>query len=88
MRDKEEVNSMAKPNNIAFENLRAEMGRKQLSIREMSNFLGITRDTLGNKLSRKRPINLDEAFRIAREFFPEHDVYYLFKELVPKNYSA
>ncbi len=73
---------MAK-NNIAFENLRAEMARKQLSISEIAEYLGITRDTLGYKLSMKRPINLDEALRIARKFFPERDVYYLFKELIP-----
>lgn len=79
---------MARSNNIVFENLRAEMARKQLSILEISNFLGITRDTLGYKLSGKRPINLDEALRIAREFFPEHDIYYLFKELVPIKHSA
>lgn len=76
---------MAKTNNVAFENLRAEMGRKQLTIAKMADYLGITRDTLGNKLSRKRPINLDEALRIARKFFPNTDVYYLFKELVPKD---
>lgn len=73
---------MAKPNCIAFANLRAEMARNQITISTMADYLGITRDTLGNKLSRKRPINLDEALRIARKFFPEHDVYYLFMELV------
>ncbi len=58
------------------------MARKQLSIADIANYLGITRDTLGYKLSRKRQINLDEALRIARKFFPERDVYYLFKELI------
>lgn len=73
---------MARMNNIIFENLRAEMARKRVTISEMAEYLQINRDTLGNKLARKRPINLDEALRIARKFFPEHDVYYLFKELV------
>lgn len=76
---------MARISNIAFENLRAEMGRKQITISEMSNYIGVTRDTLGSKLARKRAINLDEALCIARKFFPEHDVYYLFKELVPND---
>lgn len=79
---------MAKANNIAFENLRAEMARKQLSITELANALGITRDTLGYKLSRKRPINLDEAMYISKEFFPEYDLFYLFKELIPQSRSA
>lgn len=73
---------MARTSNIAFENLRAEMARKQITILVMADRLSITRDTLGSKLSRKRQINLDEALYIAKEFFPEHDVYYLFKELV------
>lgn len=76
---------MARANNIVFENLRAEMARKQLSISEMAKYLNVTRDTLGYKLSGKRPINLDEALRIARKFFPERDVYYLFRELIPED---
>ena len=74
---------MARTNNIAFKNLRAEMARKQISIGEIAGYLGITRDTLGYKFSRKRQINLDEALRIARRFFPDRDVYYLFEELIP-----
>lgn len=73
---------MAKINHIVFENLRVEMARKQLSIQDMASCMGITRDTLSGKLSRKRPIHLDEALCIARKFFPDYDVYYLFKELV------
>lgn len=73
---------MARMNNIKFENLRAEMARKRITIAEMADYIGVTRDTLGSKLSGKRPINLDEALRIARKFFPEYDVYYLFKELI------
>lgn len=79
---------MAKANTIAYENLRAEMAHKQLSISEMAAYLGISRDTLAYKLSGKRAINLDEALRIARKFFPEHDVYYLFKELNHDEQSA
>lgn len=75
---------MARGSKIAFENLRAEMARKDLSIAEMARYLGITRGTLSSKFSRKSSINLDEALRIARRFFPESDVYYLFEELVPE----
>lgn len=79
---------MARTSNIVFENLRAEMARKQITISEMAQYLGVTRDTLGSKLSMKRAINLDEALRIARKYFPEHDVYYLFKELIPEQQTA
>lgn len=75
---------MARVNNILFENLRAEMARKNLTITEIAKKIGVSRDTLGNKFSGKRSINLDEALFIVEEFFPEHDVYYIFKELLEK----
>lgn len=76
---------MAGNNSIAFKNLRAEMARKKVTITEIANELGIARETLGSKFSRKRPINLDEALHITRTFFPECDVYYLFEELIPSD---
>lgn len=79
---------MKKANGIAFENLRAEMARKQLSIEELAVTLSITKDTLEYKLSRKKPINLDEAMYIAKEFFPECDLFYLFKELIPQSHPS
>lgn len=63
---------------IAFDNLRAEMSRKNIGIIDMANTLGMNRDTLARKLSKKSQINLDEAFLIQRTFFPKLDVKYLF----------
>ena len=71
---------MAAPNNIAFANLRAEMGRANITISDISISLDINRDTLGRKLSRNSPLNLDEAFAIRNTFFPELDITYLFRE--------
>lgn len=79
---------MARENKIMFKNLRAEMARNGLNITIMAKELGMTRDTLSYKLAGKRAINLDEAMRIARTFFPEHDVYYLFQELSEEKRSA
>ncbi len=73
---------MAIMNCIAFENLRAEMGRKNLTIGEMASAIGMRRETLGRKLSRNSPLNLDEAFAITRTCFPGKSVEYLFKEAV------
>lgn len=64
--------------NIAFDNLRAEMSRKNIGILDMAKGLGCNRDTLSRKLAQKSPLNLDEAFMIQRLFFPELDVKYLF----------
>ena len=77
---------MARISNVYFENLRAEMARKQISISEMARYLGIARETLGYKLSGKRQINLDEALKLSQKFFPEKDIYYLFKEILPDNF--
>lgn len=66
--------------NVAFSNLRAEMGRKNIGVVEMANRLGCNRDTLARKLSRKSPLNLDEAFDIQQKIFPDLDVAYLFHE--------
>ena len=67
-------------NKIAFNNLRAEMGRKNLNICDIAKSLGVNRDTLGRKLSKKAPLNLDEAFKIQRFFFPNLDIWYLFAD--------
>lgn len=66
--------------NISFDNLRAEMSRKNICILDMAKQLGYNRDTLARKLSRKTPLNLDEAFAIQKTFFPSLDVKYLFAE--------
>lgn len=69
---------MAKKNNIAFPNLRAEMGRKNLGIGDIATKCGFNRDTLSRKLSTKSPLSLVEAFNIQPSLFPDLDVKYLF----------
>ena len=66
---------------IAYPNLRAEMGRKNIGLCEMASTLDINRDTLARRLSNKTPIPLDLAFRIQQAFFPDVDVNYLFSGL-------
>lgn len=72
---------MAK-NTIAFANLRAEMARANLSINAMAPKVGMGRDTLSNKLRRKSPIALNEAYTIKHLFFPDCKIEYLFKEVI------
>ena len=68
--------------NIVFENLRAEMARKEIRIRHIAWTLDVNRDTAARKLSGKVPITLSEAFRIQRIYFPDLTLQYLFQELV------
>lgn len=71
---------MAKANRIAYENLRAEMGRKNLTIGGIAETIGMNRETLGRKLARKCPLKLNEAFQIMRACFPDSSIEYIFKE--------
>lgn len=73
--------------NIAFANLRAEMARFNITIKEIADAICVNSDTAGNKLSRKTPITLSEAFIIANTFFPDMEVTYLFSELSISNTS-
>lgn len=71
-----------KHSKIMFENLRAEMARKNITITEIAKTIGVNRDTLGKKFSGKSSLNLDEAFLIQKKFFPEMEVQLLFQELI------
>ena len=66
--------------NIAFDNLRAEMSRKNIGVCDLAQVIGVNRDTLARKLSKRSPLNLDEAFEIQRKVFPEMDIRYLFED--------
>ena len=67
--------------NIAFDNLRTEMSRKNIGIVEMARDLGYNRDTLARKLSGRASISLSDAFNIQKTFFPKMNLSYLFSEL-------
>lgn len=56
-------------NNIAFKNLKTQMAIKEISIKQIAKAINVNRDTAGNKLSRKSPITLKEAFLIKNNFF-------------------
>lgn len=73
--------SVARPSNIIFSNLRAEMARQQITIQGIASVLGVGRDAASQKLSGKTPITLAEAFQIEKQCFPDSDIRYLFSEL-------
>ena len=67
-------------NRIIYDNLRAEMARKNIVICDMSKQIGMNRDTLSRKLAGKAPLYLDEVFRIQKMFFPDVDIMNLFNK--------
>ncbi|CZT57449.1 hypothetical protein [Solibaculum mannosilyticum] len=71
---------MGKQSNVAFSNLRAEMDRNDITVKQMAEALHMNRDTLGRKLARKSPLYLNEAFEIAKLFPKNNDIRFLFEE--------
>ena len=66
-------------NKIAFENLRTEMARKNISIGELAEKIGRDRSTLSQKLSQKHATTLTEAISISMAL--DKPVELLFAEL-------
>lgn len=75
---------MAAKNNVAFANIRAEMGRRQVTITEIARMTGMCKDTVSRKLSMQAPISLAEAYWIRDCCFPECSVSYLFSEAIKR----
>lgn len=59
-------------------NLRAEMARKGLTIRDLAKTLGVRYATVCDKLNGKYKFYYDEAKKIKDTHFPECDIEYLF----------
>lgn len=71
-------------NCVMYENIRAEMGRKGMTIMDIAKNIGMNRDTLSRKLSGRSCLNLDEAFNIQKTCFPDVPIRVLFKEKLDK----
>lgn len=67
-------------NKIAYANLRAEMARRNVLIKDIAACLGKGHEVTGKKLSKLGAIRLGEAFKIAHTFFPDKDIQELFSE--------
>ena len=67
---------------VMYENVKAEMARKDLTIKDIAKGIGMNRDTLSRKLSGRSCLNLDEAFAIQKAYFPDIPIRVLFKENV------
>lgn len=69
-----------KRNCVIYENIRVEMARKDLTILDIAQSIGMNRETLSRKLSGRSTLNLNEAFDIQQKCFPDADIRILFKE--------
>ncbi len=69
-----------KRNCVMYENIRVEMARKNLTILDIAESVGMNRETLSRKLSGKSSLSLKEAISIQTTCFPDMDVQTLFEE--------
>ena len=63
-----------------FENLKAEMARKDITIKKISTELGFVYETLRNKFSGKTDWLRSEMLLIKSTYFPEKSLEYLFEK--------
>lgn len=62
-----------------YKNLIGEIAIAHLNYVDIAKELGITRDTLRNKLSGKTAFNIDEAITLKSKFFPGKSFEQLFE---------
>jgi len=63
-----------------FENLKAEMARKGISIMDISRELNYVYETLRNKFNGNTEWSRSEMFAIKNKYFPNKSIEYLFKK--------
>ena len=61
-----------------YDNLKALMSLKGISIDAMANLLGVHRNTVQNKLDGKSEFTIGEAQLIIETMFPEYTYKYVF----------
>ncbi len=63
-----------------YENLKVEMARIDITIKDISRDLGYVYETLRNKFLGKTEWNRSEMFAIKEKYFPNLNIEYLFKQ--------
>lgn len=63
---------------MSYSNLKAELGRNDITIESMAECLNIHRNSVANKLKGKTKFSIEEAMTIQEKFFPTLSIDYLF----------
>lgn len=63
-----------------YPNLRAEMSRIGIKQVDIAKLLGVGEATVSNKMKGKSTFDIDEAFLIRENFFPNLSLDYLFSD--------
>lgn len=59
-------------------NLKAEMARRGIMVKEVAALLVVKSNTVSGKLKKPSNFTFDECEKIRDKFFPEHTIDYLF----------
>lgn len=70
---------------MAYGNLKAEMGRRNITIEAVAKTLSIHRNSVSNKVNGSSSFSIEEAMKIKNTFFPDLDYRYLFATEEEKN---
>ena len=65
---------------MSYPNLRAEMARNGIGIKELMDVTGKSRPAISNNLNGKGPFTVDESVSIKTILFPSMSIDYLFAE--------
>ena len=63
---------------MPYINLKGEMAKRNITIREVSELLEIHRNSVSNKLDGNSNFSIDEAVKIRDAFFPDMKIESLF----------
>lgn len=63
-----------------YKNLRAEMARNGVTIKQIAMLLGVRFATVSDKLNGRSRFFCDEAIKIKQNFFPANSIEYLFDD--------
>lgn len=62
-----------------YHNLKAEMARKGIKVKDIADLLKVRRATASDKINGKYRFYCDEAIKIKKTFFPDLSIDYLFQ---------
>ena len=65
-----------------YPNLKAELARNKITIKDLSERLDINYSTLKNKVSGITDFKCREMYLIKKEVFPNQTIDYLFEEMI------
>lgn len=61
-------------------NLKGEMAKRNVSIENIANLLGIHRNSVANKINGKSAFSFEQSVKIQERLFPDLELKYLFRK--------